>query len=139
MVKLKKLLEEKSYEITNLNRKLESRGELIAMLIFLFFASIFILPNMFENVNESEFCLKKMETYFPEYDWYKVINGTKETRDGLEEVTKTESKTKRFKLLNYKEIDYLESDNWHNVGLVFGMFLFIISFLMLLCWYEVIG
>ncbi len=72
MVKLKKLLEEKSYEITNLNRKLESRGELIAMLIFLFFASIFILPNMFENVNESEFCLKKMETYFPEYDLYKA-------------------------------------------------------------------
>ncbi len=167
--KIKKIIEGKDIiidgkedTIYDLKRKSEKRGELIACLMFLFVAALFILPNLDKNVNEDKFCLNKLNNYFPEYDFYKAdycgsrglpacgsdwagtckgfyksINKTNiETRDGLREAPESTTKEKRFKLLNKEELDHLARDNWSNFRLIIGLILLAIAILMFLVWID---
>lgn len=138
--KEKKIVEDLSNENDSLykeNKRLKTSRFRIGIILWI--VGCVILTGLFYNLNEkyniseSDFCLEKLNTFFPEYEFYEASyygdNYVEDwrytckgyyyeeekkpiTRDGLKEVNEREKKEKRFELTNRYDIDYLESDDW---------------------------
>jgi len=134
-----------------LNNKISNRNVIIGLLIATIISSILILPNLSRNIDEGKFCLQKLNTHFPEYNFYKAnyrtdndnniicigtyqLNST--TRDGLEEVK--EEKIKEFRLIDEADEDYIKSDDWANNWIFLGVVILLCSlaFLFMMDWKE---
>ena len=155
-------LETKCYNLRSEYEKKKDR------LLFMYFVSVSLLLMLIggvfihynpDRIDENSYCLDKLNTYFPEYNFTKAeyvnenqhphsckgtINNDEKVRDGLKEEGNKEE-YKYFKLINENEVDAIYFMNGGTFR-IFGMFLFgggailgglIILFLLSLLWGKV--
>ena len=142
---LNKIIEEK-------NKSLRNIKYMFTVTMLLIFSILLIFLNIGKDVNESEFCLNKLNEHFPEYKFESaslicvgndcsilgcegVYEVTKvNQRDGLREVLNKE--TKQFELINEYDINYVNSDSWPNFYVGSGMVIILICLFICIFWYD---
>jgi hypothetical protein len=149
-----------SYHYERLEKKLSNRNHLVGVLIFGLLGLLLVLPYLSNNIDEDSFCLDKLNRWYPEYNFDKVVycgtsissssnfcitqneqscsgkyqeNTNLSKRDGLKEIN-GDLKTKDFALTEQADIDYLGSDNVFGWMCILGLVLLVISGFIVNSW-----
>lgn len=110
-------------------KKSEIRGMLLIVIFVTFVCSWLVIPNYNKTIDEAGWCLNKLNTEFPEYNFISASHSnsvctglySEQTvqRDGLREQGKQLAKS--FMLTNENDIAYLSSDDTKMILIGFGM------------------
>jgi len=143
----KKLQEYKNKNFQLLNKN-SMKSYIITVLIFILVCSnIFLVFNR-KNIDENEFCLEKIQTYYPEYEFTSAelllfndeyicksyFYEAGDDRDSLKE--KTELKTKNFILISEEDIEYINSDDFANFMMGVGVALLVILSIITFAFFD---
>ncbi len=107
------------------------------------------------NIDNDAFCLNKLNVHFPEYEFesayhlgvdvseeyknscrgtYYTQNETSMVRDGLREIRDSKEETIYFKLIDWRDIDYLRSDFMQELAYWVGLIITILGIVIPICW-----